>query len=135
KASSCPGRSRPVGRAPATTAIWSSWSTFGRRLHQAAVSGPPGELVTVGQLELPQHRRHMRLDRLHRDEQLLGDLFVGVPTSDQPKDLALTLGQPVQVVVDARGFGPGEGVEDESGQPRREDGIAFGYPADGRDQV
>ena len=37
---------------------------------EAAVGGPAGQLVAVGQLQLAQHRRHVGLDRLHRDEQL-----------------------------------------------------------------
>jgi hypothetical protein len=61
----------------------------------------------------------MRLHRLDRDEQLLGDLLVGVSAGDQPHHLPLPLGQPVQVLVDLRHLDrAGERVEDESGQPR-----------------
>ena len=61
----------------------------------------------------------MGLDRLHRDEQLLGDLLVGVAAGDQPQHLALALGEPVQVLVDRRGVGGGERVQHETGEARR----------------
>ena len=61
----------------------------------------------------------------------LADLLVGVAAGDQPQHLALALGEPVQVLVDRRRVGGrGEGVEHEAGQPRREDGVAVGHPAD-----
>ncbi len=53
------------------------------RSHQAAVGGPAGQLVPVGQLELAQHRRHVRLDRLDRQHQLARHLLVGVAPGDQ----------------------------------------------------
>ena len=62
---------------------------------------------------------HVGLDGLDRDEQLLGDLLVGVAAGDQPHHLALALGEPVEVLVDGGDLDrAGEGVEDEAGQPR-----------------
>jgi hypothetical protein len=72
----------------------------------------------------------VRLDGLDRDEQLLRDLLVGVAASDQPHDLPLALGEPVEVLVDRRYVGRGEGIKNEAGKPRREDGIALGDPPD-----
>jgi hypothetical protein len=77
----------------------------------------------------------MGLDRLHRDEQLLGDLLVGVAPRDEAQHLALALGEAVEVLVDRRGVGRREGVEDEAGQPGREDRVALLDPEDGVDEV
>ena len=75
--------------------------------------------------------RHVGLDGLDRDEQLLGDLLVGVAAGDQPHHLALALGEPVEVLVDGGHLDrAGERVEHEAGQPRREHRVAVGDPAD-----
>src|SRR5262245_49117997 len=102
---------------------------------QPAGGGPPGELMPVGKLEFAQDRGDVGLDRLHRDEQLLGDLFVRVAARDQPHDLALALGQAVEFLVDRWYVGRGEGIENEAGKPRREDGVAVGNPAYRLDQL
>ena len=57
-------------------------------LDQAAVGGPPGQLVAVGQLQLAEHGRHVALDRLDRDGELAADLLVGPAPGDEPEDLA-----------------------------------------------
>src|SRR5690606_40007520 len=46
--------------------------------HEPPGAGPAGQLVAVGELELAQHAGDVRLDGLHRDEELLGDLLVRV---------------------------------------------------------
>src|SRR5665648_555955 len=99
---------------------------------QAARGGPTGQLVPRGQLELAEHGRHVRLDRLDRDEQLRGHLAVGVPAGDQPHHLALPRREPVQLVVtggDVAG-GRAERVQHEPGQAREREVmrlIARGY--------
>ena len=103
---------------------------------QAPVRGPPGQLVARGQLELAQHAGHVGLDGLDRDEQLLGDLLVGVATGDQPHHLPLALGEPVEVLVDGGDVDrAGERVEHEPGQPRREHRVPVGDPLDRLDQL
>src|ERR687891_2728810 len=56
-------------------------------LHQAAVAGPAGQLVTAGELELAQHRGDVGLDRLHRQVQAPRDLLVGEAAGDVAQDL------------------------------------------------
>src|SRR5665648_555956 len=73
---------------------------------QAARGGPTGQLVPRGQLELAEHVRHVRLDRLDRDEQLRGHLAVGVPAGDQPHHLALP--RLAGFVLDAFGAAAGD---------------------------
>lgn len=58
----------------------------------------------------------MGLHRLDGDEQLLGDLLVRVPAGDEAQDLALALGEAVEVLVYGRGVGRGERVQDEPGE-------------------
>src|SRR5215207_5518305 len=102
---------------------------------EAAVGGPAGQFVAVGELELAQHAGDVGLDRLDRDEQLAGHFLVGIAARDQPQYLALPLGEPVQVLVDRGDVDrPGERVQHEPGQPRREDRVAVGHPADRVDQ-
>src|SRR6478672_4581056 len=89
-----------------------------------------------GELQLAQHRGHVALHRLRRNEQLLGDLLVGVALGDQPEHLALPAGQLVELGVEgglhvARRLGRRrERVQHEPGQPVREHRVARGDPAD-----
>jgi drug/metabolite transporter (DMT)-like permease len=91
-----------------------------RPLDQAPVGSPAGQLVPVGQLGLAQDAGDMRLDGLDRDEQLRGDLLVGVPAGQQPQHVALAGGEQVELgVADRGGARPvGERVEDEARQSR-----------------
>jgi hypothetical protein len=78
--------------------------------------------VAGGKLQLAQHRRDVALDGLARDEQIAGDLLVGVTLGDQPQHLALPRGQLVELRIEGRldvvrRGRRGEGVEDEAGQP------------------
>src|ERR1700761_895461 len=107
---------------------------------QAAFRGPAGQLVAGGKLQLAQYRRDVALDGLARDEQLAGDLLVGVALSDQPQDLALPGGQLIEFRVEGRldviwCGRSGEGVEHEAGQPVREHRVAVRDPPDRVRQV
>src|SRR3954469_21984162 len=53
-----------------------------------------GGLGTAAEAELGQQRRHVVLDRLLREPELLGDLAVREPFADQEEDPALLAGQP-----------------------------------------
>src|SRR3954454_5037531 len=53
-----------------------------------------GGLGTAAEAELGQQRRHVVLDRLLREPELLGDLAVREPFADQDEDPALLAGQP-----------------------------------------
>jgi hypothetical protein len=71
----------------------------------------------------------VRFDRLGRDGEVPGDLFVRVTPGDQPEHLALAGRDLVQLGVETGGDrvgggGVGEGIEDKAGQARREHGIA-----------
>ena len=102
--------------------------------------------MSVGQLELAQHGRHVSLHRLHRQEQPTGDLLVGVAAGDQSHHLALPRREAIEVGI-ARGVWAlhrlvaGEGVEHEAGKTRREHGVAAVNAADrsvevgGRDRL
>src|SRR6266545_4409466 len=73
---------------------WRQWpigprARPGRVSDQAVVGGPARELVPARQLELPQDGRHVSLDRLDRDRELVGDLLVSVATSDVAEHLPL----------------------------------------------
>ena len=59
------------------------------------------------------------------------DLLVEVAAGDQPQDLALAGGELVELGV-GLGLGdlPGEGVEHETREARREDGVAVAHPGD-----
>src|SRR5688572_28896782 len=79
---------------------WWSWAMRLARsvgmlgsLHEAALSGPPGELVPAGQLQLPEHRRDVGLDGLDREVEPAGHLLVGVPPGDEPQDIPLPSGE------------------------------------------
>ena len=127
-------------RAPQWRPTWASLLPPPERLRAAQSSRrsdrPPGELVARGELQLAQHRGHVGLDGLDRDEQLGADLLVGVAARDQPHHLALALGEPVEVLVDGRDLdGAGERVEHEPRQPRREHRVAGGHPLDRGDQL
>ena len=74
----------------------------------------------------------MRLDRLHRQRELPGDLLVRVATGNEAQHLTLARRQLIELLVDphtARAHG--ERVEHEAGQARREHGIAGRDPLDG----
>ena len=68
----------------------------------------------------------MALDGLARDEQLAGDLLVGVPLGDQPEHLALPRGQLVEFRIERgldvfRRWRGSESVEDECVRGRSAD--------------
>src|SRR4029453_10906903 len=112
------------------------WLGFCRDLDEPAVGGPAGQLVAVGQLQFTQHAAHMRLDGLDRDEQLSCDLLVRVAACDEPEHLTLTLGQSIEIFINRGKINrPGEGIQHESGQARREDRVAFSHPADRVNQL
>jgi hypothetical protein len=93
-------------------------------IRQPPVGRPAAQLVPVGQLKLSEDRRDVRLDRLRRNAELAGDLLVRVASGDVAKDLALARGQLIELLVDRRARLAREGVQDESGQSRREHRIA-----------
>lgn len=70
-----------------------------RLSHNAPIGGPTGELGAIRKLKLSQHRAHVRFDRLDRNEQFGRHLFIRVTTRDQPHDLLLAGGQPVQLLI------------------------------------
>jgi hypothetical protein len=74
----------------------------------------------VRQLELAEHRGDVRLDGLHRDEELRGDLLVGEASCDEPHHLLLPRREAVELVVAVRPLaGDGaEGVKHEPGKAR-----------------
>src|SRR5437899_10287167 len=110
-----------------------TWATRPARLSsdEPAVCGPTREVVAVRELELAQHRRHVRLDRLHGDGELASDLLVGVAPCDVAKDFALARRELVELGVDVAGYDRRECVEHEPGEPRREHGVALAHPLDG----
>src|SRR5215217_2703671 len=79
---------------------------------------PARELVAVRQLQLAQHSRDVRLDRLRRDAEPLRDLLVEVSTRQMAEHFALARGQLVDVGVVALDGGggrrTGEGVQHEA---------------------
>src|SRR5215211_2884531 len=92
-------------------------------LHPSPLDGPTTQLVPVGELELAQDRGHVRLDRLGGDAEPQGDLLVHVAAGDVAQDLALPRGELVELGVRhgrRRPLLPGERVEHEAGEPRRE---------------
>lgn len=110
--------------------------------HNPSIRGPTGELGTVRQLQFAQHRAHMGLHGLDGDEQFRSHLLVRVAARDQPHDLLLAVGQPVQfVIVDraaeraVRARAVLEGGQHESRQFRREHGVALMHLLDGGHQV
>src|SRR4051812_14353347 len=112
------------------TFVQSGRSLDGDLVHEAALHGPPAELVPVGELELAEHRRDVRLDGLRGDMEPRPDLLVEVAAGDVLEDLALARGQLVEPGIDRRRRVAGrEGVEHEAREPRREDGVAAGHPA------
>ncbi len=94
-----------------------------------------GELVATRELELAQHRRHVALDRLHRDPEVAGDLLVGVAARDQAQHLPFPGRELVELRVEHGRCRTGERVEHETGEPRREDGVALVHPPDRVDQL
>src|SRR5260370_25613350 len=80
----------------------------------------------------------MALPRLRRNEQLPGDLLVGVAAGDQPEHFSLPRSELVKLGVEARrwlgalrsAWQGGERVEHEPCQPRREHRVAGGHPRD-----
>src|SRR5687768_13503667 len=86
----------------------------------AAVGGPSGQLVSVRELELAKHGRDVRLDRLDRDPEVVGNLLVGVAARDVAQDLALTRREQVELWIRCLRHVAGERVEDEAGKARRE---------------
>src|SRR6266851_4880246 len=66
---------------------------------QTPLHGPAAELVAARELELAEHRAHVRLDRLDRDAEALRDLLVHVAAGYVPEHLALARGELVQLGV------------------------------------
>jgi hypothetical protein len=64
----------------------------------------PDQVGARGQIELLMDVRAVRLDRAHRQEQLTGDLRVGVSQRDQPQDLDLSVAE-----IPGTGIGGGRG--------------------------
>src|SRR3954470_11891930 len=106
-----------------------------RRSDQAAFGRPAGELAPVAELELAEHRADVRLHRLHADEQLLGDLLVGVAAGDQPEHLAFPGGELVELRVALGRRVRRERVQHEPRQPRPEHRVALVHPAHGVGEV
>src|SRR5262249_39729417 len=80
-------------RPPAQTVTAFAYGT----LHLPGVVGQQGELDAVVQPELLEHPRHVGLDRRHAHEELASDLGVRLPEPDGDRDLALPLGEPVEL--------------------------------------
>lgn len=110
--------------------------------HDAPIGGPAGELGAIRKLKLSQHRAHVRFDRLDRNEQFGRHLFICVTTRDQPHDLLLAGGQPVQLLIMSpcrtisaairpRRRHTLEGRKYKTGQFWREHGIALMHLLDG----
>src|ERR671923_323513 len=114
-------RSSETGRAWTTTHPT-------RRLDESAITRPTRKLMAIRELELAQDGRHVRLDRLHGDRETLGDLLIGVAACDQPQDLLLPRGELVDLRIGDDLDLAGEGVEHETGEPRREHRVAFVHP-------
>src|SRR5215216_8106220 len=83
---------------------------------QAAVDGVAHQLIAPGQLELGEDVLDVVLDRLDAEEQLVGDLLVGVALGHQAQDLGLAGGQ---AGLGAAAHAP-ELAQDQGGQGRRE---------------
>src|SRR5216684_5224538 len=99
-----------------------------RSLDEPPLDRPAAELVAVGKLELAEHGADVRLDGLGRDAELERDLLVEVAAGDELEHLALARGELVQLRVDLGGREfPREGVKDEAGEARREDGVAIAH--------
>ena len=80
----------------------------------------------------------MCLDRFDRDRQPTGDFFVGVAAGQMPENLLFSWCEAIQVIVGCfvrRALADCEGVEHESSQARRENGVAVAHPADGVDHI
>ena len=77
------------------------------------------------------------LDGLDGDEELLGDLLVLVAARDEAHHLTLPGREPVELLVDLGDLAGGraEGIEDEAGEARAEDGVAVGHPPDRGEQL
>jgi hypothetical protein len=99
------------------------------------------ELVAARELQLPQHRAHVGLDGLRADVELAGDLLVRVAPRDEPEHLALPRRELVELGIDRWWRAPGERVEHEAREPRREHRVALVHPSDrvgelrGRDRL
>ena len=75
-------------------------------------------------MKFPQNRGHVALDGLHGEVQAAGDFFAGVAASNQSQHFLLPRGELIELGVrDGRKVN-GERVEHESGEPRREHGVA-----------
>src|SRR4029078_10805878 len=70
--------------------------------HEPPLHRPTRQLVAVGELELAQNRRDVRLDRLRRDPEAERDLLVEVAASEVAQHLALTRREVVERGVVAR---------------------------------
>src|SRR5438093_7795701 len=95
-----------------------------KALDEPVLGRPARELVSCRQLQLAEHVRHMALDCLDGQVESRGDLLVHVAARDQLEDLTLTRRKLVQVCVARDLLTCAKGVQDEAGQPRREDGVA-----------
>jgi len=63
---------------------------------QAGLVGDDDQLDPVGRIELGEKPGHIRLDRGHADDELIGDLRVGHAAPDQAQHLAFPLGDAVR---------------------------------------
>src|SRR4051794_8759252 len=104
---------------PARTFVQPGRSPDRDLVQEAALHGPPAELVPVGELELAEHRRDVRLDGLGGDMEPRPDLLVEVAAGDVLEHLALARGQLVELGIDRRRrVARRERVEHETREPR-----------------
>ena len=100
------------------------------RFDEPVVQRVAHELGAGGAVELLLDVGAMRLDGTHREEELLGDLGVGVAQGDEPQDLDLALGEVVRRPRRLRRRG-GE----HRAQARIEVRAALGHPPHGVDEL
>src|SRR5438105_2134674 len=102
---------------------------------QPVLGRPARQLVARRELELPEDVRDVALDRLHRQAEPPRDLLVEVAARDQLEHLTLARRQLVELRVAADALARAEGVEDEAGEARREDGVALRDALDRRREL
>src|SRR5436190_13764070 len=103
---------------------------------QAGLVGEHDQLGPVAGPELDHGPADVGLGRGRADDQLVGDLVVGQAGRDQPHDLALALGELVELGRGAGLTGPGgELGHQPPGHPGRQQGVAGGDRPDPADQV
>ncbi len=105
---------RPVGR---QTDQWADDKDVELSLRPAGGRRPSGTARAGWTAGACAARGDVRLDRLDRDEQVRGDLLVGVAAGEQPEHVALPVGELVELGVGRRRLRAGERVQHEPGQP------------------